>query len=172
MYLDTSVFGGCFDEGFEAPSRAVIEYLAQGNGIVVISDFLQDELSRMPDNIRTLLTGIPARFQERVRAQDDSIELRDAYIAAGMQGERFGNEIHHAAIASLAKVDGLITWRFREVFKLEGSRRINEVNLAHGLPHLEIQTPYAVGDWGERHTCYGTALKNEVQRKLREESPE
>jgi hypothetical protein len=46
LYLDTSVFGGCFDKGFIEDSVKVFEAIRQGRLILIFSDLVNRELRR------------------------------------------------------------------------------------------------------------------------------
>lgn len=55
IYIDTSVFGGCFDEEFKKPSKALFRAIRGKKAIPLISDILIAELSRAPQEVRNLL---------------------------------------------------------------------------------------------------------------------
>lgn len=149
MYLETSVFGGCFDEGFEAPSRALIESVRNGEAIAVISDILIGEVLPAPENIRSMFFELPEEFTERVDADETSLELCQAYIEAGALGSASELDAHHVAIATLAEVDVIVSWNFKHIVNLNRIRRFHEVNRSWGLPFVEIRSPFEVGDWNE-----------------------
>ena len=52
VYVDTSVFGGCFDPGFVKSSNNLLEEFKSGSKIIVISDLTLKELEEAPLNVR------------------------------------------------------------------------------------------------------------------------
>jgi hypothetical protein len=54
----------------------------------------------------------------------------------------------HIALATIGKVDVLVSWNFRHIVNLPKIRRYNSVNLALGYPQIDIRTPIEVtGSW-------------------------
>lgn len=50
----------------------------------------------------------------------------------------------HIAIATINKVDVLVSWNFKHIVNLQKIRLYNAVNLRCGYPMLEIRTPLEV----------------------------
>jgi hypothetical protein len=147
LYLDTSVFGGCFDEGFKVPSLAVIEMICNGAAIGVGSDLLVEELEQAPDEVKALLQRIPAEQMEWVDADEKSEALCSAYITAGALGKASEDDALHVALASLAQVDAILSWNFKHIVNLNRMRVFHQVNQEWGLPLIEICSPFEVGEW-------------------------
>ncbi|MCL0095662.1 hypothetical protein M1O52_03975 [Dehalococcoidia bacterium] len=55
VYVDTSVFGGCFDAEFEEWSNKLLEEFKLGLKVVVISDLTLKELEAAPANVNNLV---------------------------------------------------------------------------------------------------------------------
>mgnify|MGYP000070582080 CR=1 FL=1 len=68
LYLDTSVFGGCFDEeeGWSEDSRRVIDYCIGRKALLIWSDALEKELSFAPDPVKRIYEEIPAENREQI----------------------------------------------------------------------------------------------------------
>ncbi|MBA5941755.1 MAG: hypothetical protein H0M93_00220 [Methanophagales archaeon] len=64
VYVDTSVFGGCFDAEFEEWSNKLIEEFKLGLKVLVISDLRLKELEEAPANVNNLVGEIPEEHQE------------------------------------------------------------------------------------------------------------
>jgi predicted nucleic acid-binding protein len=58
IYLDTSVFGGYFDEKFELASRRLFSRVRKGEFVVVMSDVVTAELANAPEEVRQLANSI------------------------------------------------------------------------------------------------------------------
>ena len=80
LYLDTSVFGGFFDEEFKEITRILFKEIDKGNHQIVISNLTIEELATAPEDIRNLIELIPNRYKEFV-GMDESIKfMADKYI--------------------------------------------------------------------------------------------
>jgi hypothetical protein len=64
VYVDTSVFGGCFDVEFEEWSNRLMEEFKLGLKVAVISDLTLREPEEAPSNIRNLVEKIPKEHKE------------------------------------------------------------------------------------------------------------
>ena len=65
--------------------------------------------------------------------QDDGMELRRMRVDA-----------QHIAIATVGRVDVLVSWNFRHIVNLVRIHGYNSVNLRKGYPMIEIRTPREV----------------------------
>ena len=97
--------------------------------------------------MRRFVAELPAE-KEIVEESDESRELAERYIAAGAVGSASRSDAAHIAIATISRVDVLVSWNFRHIVNLPKIRRYNSVNLACGYQQLEIRTPIEVtGTW-------------------------
>jgi len=53
-------------------------------------------------------------------------------------------DAEHIAIATINRVDVLVSWNFRHIVNLQKIRGYNSVNLKYGYPLLEIRSPLEV----------------------------
>ncbi len=51
------------------------------------------------------------------------------------------DDAHHVAIATVAKVDVIVSWNFKHIVHLDKIRGFNAVNLIEGYPTIEIRSP-------------------------------
>ena len=145
LYTDTSVIGGCFDHEFVEASQALMVRVRQGDLTLVISELLIEELEQAPTMVQTLLTELPTDQIELVMISDESETLRDAYLAAQVVDPASSYDAHHVALASIAKVDYIVSWNFKHLVHIEKIRGFNSVNLRLGYPLIDIRTPKEVG---------------------------
>ena len=75
LYIDTSVFGGFFDEEFSEFTRPLFERLQHGEFKLLFSVVTQDELSSAPENIKSLVTSFKVENTEFIDATDEALEL-------------------------------------------------------------------------------------------------
>lgn len=144
VYVDTSVFGGCFDAEFEEWSNKLMEEFRLGLKIVVISDLTLKELEQAPPNVRILAEEIPEKHKKYVILNDEARELARHYIEEEVVNERYLIDAQHIAIATVNRVDVLVSWNFRHIVNLTKIRLYNSVNLKYGYPILEIRSPREV----------------------------
>ena len=65
IYIDTSVFGGCFNEEFKKPSKALFRAIKAKLATPLISDILIAELARAPQEVQKLLSATFISFTGR-----------------------------------------------------------------------------------------------------------
>ena len=140
-YVDTSVFGGTQDEEFADASLRFFRDVARGRFVVLISAETLRELQGAPPNVRETLTRIPAESLEATPVTAEVEELADAYVAAGVLGDRYRADALHVAAASVARADLIVSWNFRHIVNLDRIRMYNGVNAIHGYSPIEIRSP-------------------------------
>ncbi len=138
VYVDTSVFGGCFDAEFEEWSNKLLEEFKLGLKVVVISDLT---LKEPATNVRNLVEEIPEEHKEYVILNDEARGLARHYIEEGVVSEGYLVDAQHIAIATVSRVDVLVSWNFKHIVNLSKIRLYNAVNLKYGYPLLEIRSP-------------------------------
>lgn len=57
LYIDTSVFGGYFDEEFSEQTIPLFKRLNEGEFIILFSNVTEEELGRAPEKVKTLVKG-------------------------------------------------------------------------------------------------------------------
>jgi predicted nucleic acid-binding protein len=141
IYIDTSVIGGCFDKEFQEWSNKLFDDFRKGNKIAVISDITLDELSFSRPEVRNHIDTIPDDFKEYILNDEQSEELADQYIKERAVTQKSHEDALHIAIATVNKVDVLVSWNFKHIVNLDRIRKYNAVNLMNGYPMLEIRNP-------------------------------
>lgn len=68
-------------------------------------------------------------------------DLRDAYLASGVLAPRWMDDAAHVAVATVARVDALVSWNFKHLVRLDRIKGFNQVNLAQGYGILTILSP-------------------------------
>ena len=144
IYIDTSVVGGCLDEEFSAESRDLVRMAREGQVTLVVSDILADELELAPPEVQAVLSGLPATSLEAVLRSEEAERLRAAYLDAGVVPAAQANDALHVAIATVARVDVIVSWNFRHIVHFDRIRAFNAVNLREGYPPVEIRSPREV----------------------------
>jgi predicted nucleic acid-binding protein len=146
IYIDTSVFGGCFDEEFEHESRALFREIKSGKFKLIISPVVIRELEKAPSKIQSILADIPNEHIEILSFSNDSIQLRDAYLEAGILGIESKFDAEHIAYASVAEVDMVISWNFKHIVHFDKIKQYQAINLLNGYKPIEIYNPKEIID--------------------------
>lgn len=144
IYIDTSVVGGCLDEEFKEDSIKFFDDFVKGVKTLVISDILLFELGGAPDEVRNILKKVPAENIEYVSLNEESIALANAYIEEGAVVEKSLSDARHIAIATVERVDVLVSWNFKHIVNINRIHLLNSVNLKLGYPLLDIRSPKEV----------------------------
>jgi len=142
LYLETSVIGAYLDNG--EPFRRdltirwweheMLEYRA------VISPLVARELERIPEPHRTGYLKLIEPL-EQVELTDEATILADGYVARGIFHRKYLGDALHVAIASLEKIDYLVTWNFGHLANVRRQARIRLFNTAAGFFVPVIVTP-------------------------------
>lgn len=144
IYVDTSVFGGCFDTEFDAESKRFFDLVRVGRILVLVSQVIVDELGDAPSSVRDLFLSLATDAVAPIDLTPDVIELRDAYIAAGIVSPRFVDDATHVAAATVARADAIVSWNFKHIVRIDKMRAYNQVNLQMGFGLLSIVSPQEV----------------------------
>ena len=144
VYVDTSVFGGCFDDEFSGPSRKLFEEVRQGRFVVLVSAASFRELEHAPPQVRSVLTDLSDACLDVVPPSQEILDLRDAYVAAGVVGAASLVDAEHIAAASVAGADLIVSWNFKHIVHFDKIRGYHAVNLVRGYGLIPIHSPREV----------------------------
>jgi predicted nucleic acid-binding protein len=145
IYIDTSVFGGCFDEEFKKPSKALFRAIKANRATPLISDILIAELARAPQVVQDLLSAtLKWGNAEQLEVTKEALSLQQAYISAGIVVPKYADDGLHVAHATIARADVIVSWNFRHLVNPAQIRAFNGINLANGYGMIVILSPEAV----------------------------
>jgi predicted nucleic acid-binding protein len=142
LYLETSVVGAYLDNG--EPFRRdltirwweheLAEYDAYSSLLVT------RELERIAEPHRTsyldLIKPLP-----RLELTEEVAILADGYISRGIFHRKFIADALHVALASLHKIDYVVTWNFGHIANVRKQARLRLFNTAAGFFSPVIVTP-------------------------------
>jgi predicted nucleic acid-binding protein len=141
IYIDTSVIGGCLDKEFSEWSIRLFEEFQQRSKIAVISNLTRLELEKAPEDVKAVLSSVPESNIENVFLNEESEKLSISYIDAKIVTAKHIADAQHIAIASVERVDVLVSWNFKQIVNLDRIHAFNSVNIRYGYSLLEIRTP-------------------------------
>ena len=141
VYIDTSVVGGIYDEGFDVFTKMFFDKAFRGEIKLIISELLEEELINAQRRVKDFFRTLPSKQLELVRLTKEAIELAEMYIDEMVVGETSRADCRHIALATLNTADVLVSWNFQHIVNLKRIRGYNSVNLREGLHTLEIRSP-------------------------------
>jgi predicted nucleic acid-binding protein len=142
LYIETSVVGAYLDNGepFRRDltirwwERELSEYRA------VVSPLVARELERVPEPHRTGYLKLVAPL-EQVELSEEAAILAEGYVTRGIFHRKYIGDALHVAIASVHKIDYLVTWNFGHLANVRRQARIRLFNTAAGFFSPVIVTP-------------------------------
>lgn len=105
------------------------------------SELLCREVQRTPDPQRRQAMLESLHEMELFGLTAEMRELAERYIAGGAFTDRMGEDALHVAAAVVAGYDLLVSWNFRHLVNRRRKASVNAVNVASGLPTVEIVAP-------------------------------
>ena len=152
VYADTSVFGGVFDAEFERPTKVFFNAVHERRYILVTSALVARELLVAPAPVRRFFRKA-VRSAEPARVSSAALQLRDAYVDAGILSARWAADALHVAIATVSACPLLISWNCKHIVHFQKIPKYNAVNRLQGYADVAIHTPLEVtGDEDDPET--------------------
>jgi hypothetical protein len=109
--------------------------------LVHFSEISETELSLAPDFVKDLKSKIPLDCYRYLELDDDSRELAETYIIEKILGKSSLNDAYHIAIATVNRLDVLVSWNFKHIVNYDKIKLFNSINLRLGFPMIEIRSP-------------------------------
>ena len=147
-YADASVFGGAFDEEFEAPSQAFFDEVREGRHILVSSGPVEAELEPAPAHVRALFAELEPLMQ-LMEFTPEGVELQQAYMKEGIVSPQWANDALHVATATVAGCPVIVSWNFRHIVHWQKIPLYNAVNTLRGYDSIAIHSPREVIGYAE-----------------------
>ncbi len=141
IYIDNSVIGGYFDEEFEEATKKLFDRIIAKDFDVYFSEVNETELSLAPQHIRDLKNLIPADCYKYLELTEEAKNLAETYVSEKALGKASMNDAYHIAIASVNRLDCLVSWNFKHIVNYDKIKLFNSINLKLGFPLIDIRTP-------------------------------
>jgi len=101
-------------------------------------------LEGAPKNVKDVLLALPEGSIENIFLSDEAEQLASQYLKNDAVGAKHVADAQHIAIASVERVDVLVSWNFQQIVNLDRIHAFNAVNIMLGYPMLEIRSPREV----------------------------
>ncbi len=144
VYIDTSVIGGCFDDEFAHWSNALVDNFRMGYFKPVVSDIVANEVNDAPIHVIRKYGEIVSCDADLLIADDESANLMRQYRIHKILSDKFEDDMMHIALATVAKVDILVSWNFKHIVHYDKIRQFNAINIKQGYAPLVIYSPREV----------------------------
>ncbi len=99
----------------------------------------EKELSNAPERVKLFFNNLKNENKEKVHVTPEALELAKSYVDEKVVGETSLDDCIHIAMATLNKVDILVSWNFKHIVNVYRIRGYNSVNLKLGHSTLEIR---------------------------------
>ena len=141
IYIDTSVFGGSFDEEFSNQTIPLFERIKNEEFILLYSSVTQGELENAPNYVKELVNTLKVNYTEYIDLSEDAIDLANEYISEKVVGLTSYADCLHIALATINRADYLVSWNFKHIVNIQRIIGYNAINIKNGYKQLEIRSP-------------------------------
>jgi predicted nucleic acid-binding protein len=141
IYIDTSVFGGYFDEEFSNQTIPLFERIKNEEFILLYSSVTQGELENAPNYVKELVNTLKVNYTEYIDLSEDAIDLANEYISEKVVGLTSYADCLHIALATINRADYLVSWNFKHIVNIQRIIGYNAINIKNGYKQLEIRSP-------------------------------
>ncbi len=148
-YTDTSVFGGVFDDEYMTASREFFDLVRQGRFELLVSDITRKEIASAPPKVQNHFDEM-LPMMRMVAIDEGVLRLRNAYVLAGIVGEKWADDAGHVAAATIGGADLIVSWNFRHIVHFDKIRQYNAISVLNGYRELDIRSPAEVIDYEEQ----------------------
>jgi hypothetical protein len=152
LYIETSVFGFCFDRKphnvlRQRAAESLFRQVEMGMFRAVTSPLTTKELNRAVQPLRSQMLELLVPVVELALDADEVERLARVYTEDGVIPADFADDARHAAYASIAGADVLVSMNLRHLANEWAERRLNAVNLREGYVLIGVRTPEEVVEY-------------------------
>ena len=145
VYIDTSVIGGCYDIEFRDWSNLLMDNFRMGYFKPVVSQTVAFEIKDAPEQVRRKYDQLLDEYDAQVLTIDGECEnLVKAYQRHKILSNQFIDDMTHIAVATVNKIDILVSWNFKHILRYNKVSQFNSVNIDEGYQPLAIHSPREV----------------------------
>jgi len=77
------------------------------------------------------------------------LDLRDAYLSAGIVTPKSTDDATHVALATISQCEIIVSWNFKHIVHFQKIPKYNAVNALHGYRSINIYSPSEVISYEE-----------------------
>jgi len=118
VYIDTSVFGGVFDDEFKKASSIFFEQVKLNLFEVFVSPIVRNEISLAPQKVQEFYDKI-LPLTKIIDISDEALSLRDSYLKSNIVSKKYSNDALHVALATTSRCSIIVSWNFKHIVHFE-----------------------------------------------------
>ncbi len=141
LYLDTSVFGGLYDEEFQEITKPLFERIEKSEFEIIFSNITEQELENAPQIIKSTINLLPQNSTLLVKSDLEAAQLAKKYIDEKVVGPTSYADCLHIALATIHNANILVSWNFKHIVNVVRIGGYNSVNIAAGYKPIDIRSP-------------------------------
>jgi predicted nucleic acid-binding protein len=148
-YIETTMFNYYFDEERDAHNATVAFFAAikAGRFEAYTSQYALDEIVKAPEPKKSRMLNLLREFGIIVlESSEEARRLADIYVKQGGIHEKKRLDAQHIAIASINRLDYIVSCNFKHINKLKTKAMVAYVNHIEGYPGITICRPEEVVD--------------------------
>ena len=143
VYVDTSVFGGVFDDEFKDETIAFFDLVKKDKFQLVISSVVSREIQPAPETVTDFFKEM-ITYAELVEITSSALQLRQAYIDAGIVTQKSRLDALHVALASVSGCSMIVSWNFKHIVHFQKIPLYRAINAVKGYAQIDIYCPLEV----------------------------
>lgn len=143
VYADTSVFGGIYDDDFQDESKEFFEEVKRSRFALITSAVVRAEIEPAPEKVKIFFNDM-IEIAEIVDVSKEALQLRDAYLKAGIITPKYSDDALHVALATVSNCSLIVSWNFKHIVHFEKIPLYNAVNILNGYSEIKIFSPLEV----------------------------
>ncbi|MCL2064016.1 MAG: hypothetical protein FWG98_06550 [Candidatus Cloacimonetes bacterium] len=138
VYIETSVISGFGRKRFHNDLMKFFDLIREGVFIPIISEHTLSELYD-DDTPIEVIENLNTIDYKQLATTDEMINLYDKYMEKRIVDENFKSDAMHVAIATILKVDVLVSWNLKHIANEITIPLFNKVSIKEGYTTLEIK---------------------------------
>ena len=98
-------------------------------------------MASAPSKVQQFFASLNDECKQLITVTPQALLLAQTYINEKVVGQTSLDDCIHIAVATLSKVDILVSWNFKHIVNVYRIRGYNSVNLRLGYTTLDIRSP-------------------------------
>ncbi|MHB0981544.1 MAG: PIN domain-containing protein [Thermoleophilia bacterium] len=131
------------DDEFKQSSLTFFAQVEAGQFVLVTSAVVQDEMVAAPLAVRRFFDEMLG-FAEVADITRSALDLRDAYLQAGIVTPRYSDDALHVALATVSGCTLIVSWNFQHIVHFQKIPLYNAMNTLQGYQQIAIFSPQEV----------------------------
>ena len=110
---------------------------------MVTSALVQEEIKPAPKDVQRFFDRVLTTVNV-VEVSEEALNLRDAYLEAGIVSPQWSEDALHVAVATVVGCSLIVSWNFKHIVHFEKIPLYNAVNILKGYSNIGIFSPLEV----------------------------